>query len=528
VTVRDYEPGKPFTFDLTAHIQGQGAQQVRLKGEAGPVPEQNPSEMPFAGTLTFNAVGIDGFLKFLDAKTIPQAVGILSGESEIASHAGNITASGKLKIENARLNKVEIGYPVLFDFKVGVKTTDGVVAIDNGTLQLGQTPLSVSGSISTSATPVAFDLKIKSGDASIAEIGRLGSAFGVVFPPDTNIAGKVNVDLQAKGPATRPTLTGTIAGRDLHFSGRGIPQPVEVKAINLTLSPTEIRSNEFNATSGKTTVAARFAMLEYVSKSPTVDVQLRSAAATLPEIQSIVKAYGITGLDQISGTGSLNFDLSAKGRVDSLTTQAATKALNGVINLDFSPVKVFGFDTAHELGKIGGFASSLADQTATDIVKLTGRILVKDGVAQTSDLIAQLGVGNLAATGTADLTTEALNLKLSAVFSKAFSDKVANFRAGNFLNAALTNSSGELVLPAIVTGTLTKPAFAPDLKAVAQLQKQKFIPTLDNPTAAITNVIGILKGKNDGNKQEQPTTPASPSGLEGILNIFGQKKSPPK
>ena len=124
------------------------------------------------------------------------------------------------------------------------------------------------------------------------------------------------MDLQAKGSATRPTLTGTIAGRDLHFSGRGIPQPVDIKAINLTLSPTEIRSNEFNATSGKTTVAARFAMLEYVSKSPTVDVQLRSAAATLPEIQSIVKAYGVTGLDQISGTGSLNFFLGAGYRTN--------------------------------------------------------------------------------------------------------------------------------------------------------------------------------------------------------------------
>jgi uncharacterized protein involved in outer membrane biogenesis len=524
LTLLDYTAGKPFSFDLAAHIQGAGAQEVRLKGEGGPISASNPADTPFRGTLNLNQVGIDGLLKFLDTKVVTQAEGTLSGESEIASQSGTITTSGKLNLEKAQFNKLDIGYPIRFDYKLAARIAEGLVTIDNATLQLGQTPLSVSGLLNTSSTPVDVDLKIKSGDVSIAEIARLASAFGVAFAPGTTVTGRVSADIRAKGPTTKPTVTGTIAGRDLRVSGQGIPQPVEVKAIDLALSPTAIQSNEFSAASGKTTVIAQFAMLQYASSSPSVDVGLRAPGATLPEIQSIAKAYGVTGLDQISGAGTLNFDLRAKGPLQSLNAASATKALNGVINLDFSPLKIVGFDAVHELGKLGGFASSLTEENATDIVKVAGRILVKNGIAQTDDLKAQLAVGTLAAAGTADLAAEALNLKLSAVFSKAFSDKVGSARVGGLLNAAFSNSAGEIVLPAIVTGSFKQPKFAPDLKAVAQLQKQKFIPSLDNPAGAITNVIGALKGKNENSSQEQPAGQKQ-SVVKGLLDALGGKKT---
>src|SRR5262249_18579142 len=131
---------------------------------------------------------------------------------------------------------------------------EGLLSIENATLQLGQTPLSVAGTLQTSTTPVEMNLKIKSGDVSIAEIARLASAFEVVFPRGTTVGGRVSTDLQVTGSSAKPTLTGKIGGRDLKVSGEGIPQAVEVKAINLALSPAAIQSDEFNATSGKTTI----------------------------------------------------------------------------------------------------------------------------------------------------------------------------------------------------------------------------------------------------------------------------------
>jgi uncharacterized protein involved in outer membrane biogenesis len=531
LTLTGYAPDKPFSFDLAAHIQGDGAQEVRLKGEAGPVASNDPADTPFHGTLQLNQVGIEGLMKFLDTQVITQAQGVLSGESNIGSQGGSITTSGKIKIDKAQVNKLDIGYPIAFDYNLTAKTNEGLINIENATLQLGQTPLSVAGSVRTATTPVAMNLKIKSADVSIAEIARLASAFGVVFPRGTTVGGRVNTDLQLTGSSAKPAITGKIGGRNLKISGEGIPQPVEVKAINLALSPSAIQSDQFNATSGKSTIVGQFALHQYTSNSPSVDLRLRAPEATLPEIQAIAKAYGVTALDQISGGGALNFDLNASGPVQALSTDAAIKALNGVINLDFSPLKIAGFDTLHELGKLGGFAQGQTDQNSTEMVKIAGKILVKNGVAQTDGLNAQLLGANLLAAGTSDLSAQTLNLRVSTVFSKAFSDKVAGSRAGGLLNAALTNNSGEIVIPALVTGNIKKPVFSPDLKAVAQLQKQKFLPSLDNPGGAIGNILGVLKGKQDtGNqdntkqdtsKQEQPT-PAST--IKGLLDAFGKKK----
>jgi autotransporter translocation and assembly factor TamB len=381
----------------------------------------------------------------------------------------------------------------------------------------------MAGSINTATTPANIDLKIKTGNVSIAEIARLASAFGVAFAPGTTVAGRVSADISAKGRTTTPTVTGSIAGRDLQISGKDIPQPVQVPAVDLALSPTAIRSSEFNATTGKTTVTGQFSLLQYASNSPSLDLALRAPNATLPEIQSIAKAYGVTGLDQINGAGGLNFDLHASGALQTLTTTAATRALNGTINLDFSPLKIAGFDALHELGKLGGFANNLSQQGSTDIVRLIGKIVVKNGIAQTDDLRAQLGVGSLAAAGNADLATETLNLKLSAVFSKEFSDKVGTARTSGFMNAAFANNAGEIVLPAIVTGTFMQPKFAPDLKAVVELQKQKLIPG-GNAASAVTNVLGALTGKKNAKEGEQPPAEKKPSGLKGLLDAFGGKK----
>jgi AsmA protein len=519
LTVEDFSAHKPFSFDLAAHVQGQTAQELRLKGTGGPI-AQAAADTPFHGTLSLKQIEIDGLLKFLDSTAVPKSKGTLSGESEVTSQAGNITSNGKLKLEGAKVNNVDIGYPIGFDYQLADRVSDGLVTINNATLQLGPTPLSVTGMIKTEDTPPQIDLNIKSGDASIAEIARLASAFGVAFAPGTTVAGRVSANVHAKGSTDKPVLTGTIAGRDLQISGQSVPQPVQVKAIDLALSPTAIQSNEFNATTGKTTVTGKFSLLQYASNSPSIDLGLKTAGATLPEIQSIAKAYGVTGLDQINGAGTLNFDMNAKGALRTLSTTEAMRALNGTINLDFSPLKVAGFDTMHELATLGGFGSGMTEQNATNIVRVIGQIIVKNGIAQTDGLKAQVAAGNLTASGNADLAAESLNLKLAAIFAKEFSDKVGATRAGGVMNTAFTNSNGEIVLPAIVTGTFNKPKFAPDLKAVVDLQKQKYL-SKEGALDTVSKALGAF-----GKKTDTPDQPADkkPSGLKGLLDVLGNKK----
>jgi hypothetical protein len=207
-----------------------------------------------------------------------------------------------------------------------------------------------------------------------------------------------------------------------------------------------------------------------------------------------------------------------------LNATEAARALNGTINLDFSPLKVAGFDTVYELTRLAGFGSNTAEQSSTDIIRVIGQILVKNGVAETSNLRAQLSSGQMTAAGTADLATESLNMKLATIFSKEFTQKIGATRAGGVMNAAFTNSSGELVLPAIVTGAFKKPKFAPDLKALVELQKQRFLPGKENAADAVSKALGALTGKKDDTQKQDQPAEKKPSGLKGILDALGGKK----
>jgi len=55
----------------------------------------------------------------------------------------------------------------------------------------------------------------------------------------------------------------------------------------------------------------------------------------------MAKAYGVTSLDKVNGSGTMNLDMHAAGPIKSITTVEIMKALNGNMNLDFSNVEVF-------------------------------------------------------------------------------------------------------------------------------------------------------------------------------------------
>ena len=196
------------------------------------------------------------------------------------------------------------------------------------------------------------------------------------------------------------------------------------------------------------------------------------------------------------------------------------KALNGTLNVDFNNVRYAGVDISHQLAALtGNLQQGQEDKGFTNILKLTGNILVKNGVAQTNNLQAALDIANVGAVGTADLASQALNMQVNAVFSKDFSKQVggANIggtNVGNVLNTALSNSEGQIVIPAIVSGTLPNPKFAPDTKKIAQMQVK------GNASSLIQGLLGGKKqpGTTPDQQQQQPNT------VDEIIGLFGKKK----
>ena len=67
------------------------------------------------------------------------------------------------------------------------------------------------------------------------------------------------------------------------------------------------------------------------------------------------------------------------------------------------------------------------------------------------------------------------------------------------------------------------PQFAPALQQVAQMKLKGLVPNFNNPTAAVSELLGNLLGKQSGNQAEQQQSAPSQNPLQQFQGIFGKK-----
>jgi uncharacterized protein involved in outer membrane biogenesis len=238
-------------------------------------------------------------------------------------------------------------------------------------------------------------------------------------------------------------------------------------------------------------------------------------------------------LDKLSGAGTLSLDMHAAGPLQSITSDEIMKALNGNVNLNFNNVRYSGVDIGHQLASIGQFLNSAQslqkDQGYTNILKMTGNVVVRNGMAQTNNLQALLDVANVGIAGNANLVSQALNLDLTGVLSKGFSQQIGGAGIGGYMNTALANNQGEIVIPATVTGTFQHPLFRPNVQKIAQMKLKNLMPSTDNPLGGASGILGNLLGQKNPNSDQgqKPNTQPQPNPVNQILDIFGRKKQSP-
>ena len=779
VSLSNFAPGKPFSVSATVHLPGVGTQEVSLDGTGGPINNANMAATPFDGTLKLRQVALSAAQRFLNTPALKGTDATISGDMKIRNQAGNVASQGTLKLQDPVIHGVTLGYPITADYNLSDDLNRDVLNISKGALQLGSTPLSLTGTMDMQPTPAQVNVQLKADDVSLGEVARLASAMGVAFAPGMNINGRLNADVHAQGSTQKPALNGTISARNLNMSGKGLPQAVSVPAIDLKMTPTQVSSNEFTAATAGTRLSTQFTLTNYTGASPDINATVRTSNAQVGDLINIGKAYGATSLNGMSGSGTLSLDVHASGplknasalkfsgsgqlanaslktptlsqplqvssanlrftqnsmAVDKLVaslgqssatgnltmrnfaapqvqfdimspkldvvqlqqitgTKAATPAkaaswslvprvyaaappqpsiltrmtgagtlmvgtilydqlvlnnvrsnvkldrglitlspltaqlyggqesgaivldarqnpmgvrvqsklgnvdanklvssvtsvkqtiygllaantnmgfaaassadmartLNGTFNLDLTKGRIVGIDLLHELGNVGKFLSgtpAASSQPATNLLKLTGTFNVRNGLAQTNNLQAQIDGGSVGATGAVNLVNNALNLHLTAVLSKWFSNKVGGTSVGGFMNTALANQRGELVIPVLITGTFQHPIVAPDVQKVAQMKLQHLLPTTANPAlgqavgallggkagqkANVGNILGALAGqtqaqpqpapqpeKQPAQGQAQPAQQPKANPLGNLLDqVFGGKKKQP-
>src|SRR5215472_38378 len=336
LNLSNFAPDQQFSINLAAHLPGQGKQTVSLDGTAGPIRQKDMLNTHFDGTLQLNQVSISGVEKFLNSQALSGIEAQASGNAKVKNDDGKLVSSGNIRLDNPHIHNVNVGYPIALDYDVADDLTSDVIQIHRGNIKLGSTPITLVGTLNTKPTPSQIDLKLTAADASIGEAARLASAFGVAFGQGMEVNGKVNANIQARGAMDKPVMNGQLSARALDISGKDLPQPVKVNAIELALTPDTIRSNDFTASTGSTSVTVNFALSQYAAPNSTINASLRAANAKVGELLNIAKAYGVSAVDGMSGDGLLSLDVHAQGSTknpDSMTFNGSGKIRNASLKM---------------------------------------------------------------------------------------------------------------------------------------------------------------------------------------------------
>jgi hypothetical protein len=137
-----------------------------------------------------------------------------------------------------------------------------------------------------------------------------------------------------------------------------------------------------------------------------------------------------------------------------------------------------------------------------------------------------------------NLVNQTLDMAVTAVLNKEYSQSVGGTNVGGYLTTALANKNGELVMPVLITGTLAAPKVQPDYKRIAQMKLENAVPGLGGKGGVEGLIQSVLGGKSQAQDPQPPaqnqpgqqpaqTTPqqqkpASP--LQNILDALGGKQ----
>jgi uncharacterized protein involved in outer membrane biogenesis len=379
----------------------------------------------------------------------------------------------------------------------------------------------------------------------------------------------VSGSLKFKSEAGKVSTMGTLRMDNVVAHGKPLGYPIELdynasddlKAEVIQVSNTQLKVGTtpfvINGTvNGKSTPAL-------------ADLKLNAQNASVAELVKLAEASGMTLSPGMQPSGRLSADLTARGplsgpavagtlRVTQLQVKGVVanalqitlnmappgadlvRTLTGRITVNMNDGKLTGVDMKQQLGAIGKFSgvSNIGDG-ATHVSELTGTFDLKNGLASTNDLKALTDAGTIAATGTASLVNQGLDMKATAVLSKSNSQQVGGSAIGGMMSTAMANQNGEIVVPVLVSGTIPSPKVSPDVNAMAKMRMSNMLPSFGNPGQLTQSVmgkmgggggvggaLGAISGNTPGaaaNNQQKNTNPAQDA-VSGLGGLFGKKK----
>jgi uncharacterized protein involved in outer membrane biogenesis len=263
---------------------------------------------------------------------------------------------------------------------------------------------------------------------------------------------------------------------------------------------------------------------------PLCSINAKLSGVDTNALLSAMSSVKNTLYGSLASSANLNFALGSSTEL--------TRSLNGTLGFNVANGQLKNVNILNELSRIGKFLGSAPSQSGsnTDLKQLSGTLDIRNGLASTNNLKAVLDAGSLAANGTLNLVDQAINMHATAVLGNSVSQAVGGSNVGGYMQTALANNRGELVLPVLVTGTMAHPVFAPDVQALAKMKLNNLLPTTTDPSKLVNaiagkkgvgGIVGGLLGGGNGQQpgqsgaqqQQQPSNP-----VDSILQQFSKKK----
>jgi uncharacterized protein involved in outer membrane biogenesis len=476
-TVTGYSGDKP---QVSAAIQTSGARVEEL--------------LRMANAYGVKPVGLNG-------------TGTISLDMKFSQAGQQTSYSGTGALQNISLTSPDLP-KALNIATAAIRFSDDRIVLDN--LQAGMSDMHLNGSLSLKdfARPdLQFNLHVD--QVNVDELSQMTATAAKTDKSKTDSAktNKGEAKQQSTGSLERIMAKGAIAIDKVLYDQTSL---TNLKAtLDLANGVLKLDPVTANLLGGKE-AGAITADLREPATSCIVKVQLTSVDSNqLLSATSSVK-------NVVSGPLSGNFDL----RFISKANQNIATTLNGTAKMQMGPGRISGVHILNELASIGRFMGYTNKQEAyTSVNKISGSLDIQNGVATTNDLLVDLGGGNLTGAGTMGLADQTLKLKITATLTKDYLQKNGIGQAGGLLSTVLANQKGDLVVPAIVSGTFAQPKFAPDAEQMAKL---KVSGLLGAGSSGVKGLINNLTGKPpDSTATPGNTTPKD--ALNNLLNQFGNR-----
>ncbi|MBV9267237.1 MAG: AsmA family protein [Acidobacteriaceae bacterium] len=511
-TVTDFAPGKQFGLDLAAHFPGQGKELVAFNGNAGPI---QPGNTPLAGKLSIQEVALAGLNAVLNGAIPPQTDAVASGDATINSANDDVSCKGNLTLTNAVVRGSRVAYPIEAQYDLSVNQKTDQIQVRSGTIKIGPTAVSLAGDVNSGVKPANVNVRVSTNNASIPELVKLAALLGATSNSNVPIKGSLSANLSVRGPSTAPNVQGDVSSSNLQAEDvvlTNVHSKINMDNGVLQLSP--VTAGIFGGQeNGNIT-------LDTKAQHPLCHVKSKLTGVDTNALLSALSSLKDTLYGSLAADGDLSFALDSGPNL--------ARTLNGTLGFNVANGHLKNVNILNELSKVGKFLGNAPSQSTSGTVlqRLAGTLNIQNGVANTNNLVAVIPEGSLSGTGSMNLATQGLNMRVSAVLASGASKQVGGTGVGGFLNTALANNKGELVIPVLVTGTTSHPVFAPDMQAMAKMKLSHLLPTSTDPTklssGVVGSVLGGVLGNKGGNKNQQQQQQQNP--INSILDQFGKKK----